>query len=211
MAAAAGGPGERSGAPGRVVAVDLGEVRVGVAVSDSERRLASPYEVLARSGDRTADRAAIGRIVEEVGARTLVVGVPLGLDGRRGRAAEAALEEIGRLREEIGDRLGVEVVGVDERLSTVEADRRRVEALRVRDDARRGGRGGRGGAPKGAGRGVASPGPGRRRRARAVVDDAAAAVFLQSFLDAGARGGRRAGPTAAGSGDAGGHGARARP
>lgn len=155
--------------PGRVVAVDLGSARVGIAVSDTGRRLASPREVLTRSGDAAADRAAIVRIVEEVGATTLVVGVPVGLDGRLGPAATAALAEAEELRTGLG-RLGVEVVTVDERLSTVEAHRHRVEALRARDQARRGGRGGRTGTPA-------------RGRRRPVVDDAAAAVFLQSWLD----------------------------
>lgn len=162
------------------MAVDLGGARLGIAVSDSDRRVASPYEVIRRSGDRDADRAAIGRVVEDVGASTLVVGLPLGLDGRRGKAAEAALEELGQLRDELAGRLGVEVVAVDERLSTAEAHRHRVDALRARDAARRGGRGGRGG---GTGRG-GSAGRGRRRP---VVDDMAAAVFLQSYLDASRR------------------------
>lgn len=152
-----------------MVAVDLGAARVGIAVSDRGRRLASPHEVLTRSGDEAADRAAIVRTVEELRATTLLVGVPVGLDGRLGPAATAALGEVEHLRVELG-RLGVEVVAVDERLSTVEAHRRRLEALRARDGARRGGRGGRAGGP-----------PGGRRRP--VVDDAAAAVFLQSWLD----------------------------
>lgn len=148
--------------------MDLGAVRIGIAVSDPGRRLASPYGVLRRTGDPAADRAAIGRVVEEVDGATVVVGVPLGLDGRVGVAAEAALAETDRLRAELGERLGVEVVAVDERLSTVEAERRRVDGLRARDAARRGGRGGRGTAPS---------------RRRPVVDDAAAAVFLQAYLD----------------------------
>jgi putative Holliday junction resolvase len=165
------------GAPGRVVAVDLGEVRVGVAVSDSARRVASPFEVLRRSGDVTADRAAIGRIVEELGATTLVVGVPVRLDGTRGQAADAALEELALLRDELGARLGIQVVGVDERLSTVEAQRRRVEVLRARDAVRRGGRGGRARPRRVAG----------RARGRPILDDLAAAVLLQAFLDASPR------------------------
>lgn len=160
---------------GRVVAVDLGEARLGIAVSDSGRRLASPHGVLRRSGDRSADRVALARLVEEVGATTLVVGLPLGLDGSTGPAARAALEEVAALAEDLGERLGVEVVAVDERLSTAEAHRRRVEVLQARDGARRGGRGGRAGA---GGAGGAT-----RRRERPVVDDAAAAVFLQGFLD----------------------------
>ncbi len=110
-------------------------------------------------------------LVEEVGATTVVVGLPVRLDGRVGTAAAAALAVVDRLRADLGARLGVEVVTADERLSTVEAHRRRVEQLRARDAARRGGRGGRAGTP------------GRSAGRRPVVDHVAAAVFLQSWLD----------------------------
>lgn len=157
-----------------MVALDLGAARIGVAVSDGGRRVASPYEVLARTGDGGRDLQAIVRLVEEVGATTVVVGLPVQLDGRLGTAATAALAVADQLRTELGERLGVEVVTADERLSTVEAHRRRVEQLRARDAARRGGRGGRAGS---AGT------PGRSSDRRSVVDHVAAAVFLQSWLD----------------------------
>lgn len=175
----AGRPG---GAPGRVLAVDLGAARIGVAVSDSGRRVATPYEVLVRSGDPVADRKMVADLVEELAVTTVVLGLPLGLDGRVGPGAASALEELAALRVELdgpGRGRGVEVVAVDERLSTVEAHRRRVEVLTARDSSRRGGRGGRSGPPRA---GVA------QRRKRPVVDDAAAAVFLQAWLDGQASG-----------------------
>ncbi|QGG95166.1 Holliday junction resolvase RuvX [Actinomarinicola tropica] len=103
--------------PRRAIGVDLGSVRIGVAVSAGT--LATPYEVVARSGDRRRDHAAIGRLVEEAGAEVVVVGLPLSLDGSVGPAARAALDEV----EELAATLDVPVETYDERLTTVTADR----------------------------------------------------------------------------------------
>jgi putative Holliday junction resolvase len=108
--------------PGRVVALDLGTVRIGVAYCDSGRTLASPWGTVARSGDAGRDRAALVAAIEEVGATTVVVGLPLSLSGRSGPAAQAALEEVAALRLVL-EPLGVTVETADERLTTVEAQR----------------------------------------------------------------------------------------
>ena len=105
---------------GRVVGVDLGSKRVGVAVSDAGGVLASPYEVLERTGDLARDRARLKSIVEEVEAVRVVVGLPLSMDGSVGRAATAALEEAEVLA---GVLAPVPVETFDERLTTVSADR----------------------------------------------------------------------------------------
>ena len=101
----------------RAVGIDLGEKRIGVAVSAGS--LATPYEVIERSGDRRHDRRAIAELVAEVAAEVVVVGLPLSLDGSSGPAARAALEEVDALR----DTLAVPVETYDERLTTVTADR----------------------------------------------------------------------------------------
>lgn len=106
--------------PGRVVGVDLGSKRVGVAVSDAGGRLASPYEVLSRSGDADGDRRRLKAIVEEVEATRVVVGLPLSMDGSVGPAASAALAEAAALEEVLAP---VPVETFDERLTTVCADR----------------------------------------------------------------------------------------
>lgn len=107
--------------PGRVLGVDLGEARVGVAVSDLGRRLAFPLAVLERVGGTDgSDWEALRAIVAEQGASTVVVGLPLSLDGSRGPAARRALDAIEALRRALP---GVEVVPFDERLSTVQAAR----------------------------------------------------------------------------------------
>lgn len=103
----------------RVVGVDLGSKRIGVAVSDATGTVASPYEVVTRSGDRGRDHAEIARIVAEVDAERVVVGLPLSMSGRPGPAARAALAEAG----ELGEAVGVPVETYDERLTTVSAHR----------------------------------------------------------------------------------------
>jgi putative Holliday junction resolvase len=106
--------------PGRAVGVDLGSKRVGVAVSDPDGILASPYEVLQRTGDLDRDRSRLKAIVDEVEAAVVVVGLPLSMDGSIGRAATAALDEAAVLTEVLAP---VPVETFDERLTTVSADR----------------------------------------------------------------------------------------
>lgn len=131
----------------RVVGLDLGSRRIGVAVSDPTGTLASPYEVVERS-PRSYDQ--IRRIVEEVEAERVVVGLPLSLSGKEGPAATAAKEEAAAL----ADVLDVPVETYDERLTTVSANRSMMD-LKMKADAR-----------------------------RRVVDKVAAAVMLQSWLEA---------------------------
>lgn len=162
--------------PGRALGLDLGERRVGVALSDSWRALASPYSVVERSGDRARDRARIAALVEETDATTVVIGLPIGLDGRVGAAARDAIAEA----EALALLLKIPVETSDERLTTVEVERRRNDAAAELDARRRGGRGARRRSSYGA----------SRARSRSVVDDAAAAVMLQAWLD-GRRGAQR--------------------
>jgi putative Holliday junction resolvase len=135
---------------GRVIGLDPGSKRVGVAVSDDDRRVATPIEVIARSGDLARDHRAIAALVEEWEATLVVVGLPLGMKGDVGIAARNVLAEVETLRAT----LPVPVETYDERLTTVTADRSLMEQG-MRADAR-----------------------------RRVVDKVAAAVLLQSWLDA---------------------------
>ncbi|HLM65355.1 MAG TPA: Holliday junction resolvase RuvX [Acidimicrobiales bacterium] len=134
----------------RAVGLDIGTRRIGVALSAGT--LATPYEVVTRSGDRVRDHRRLTDLAEEADAGIVVVGLPLSLDGSVGPAARLVLEEVDELR----PRLGLPVVTWDERLSTVEAERRlRSAGVKGRDRHR-------------------------------VVDQVAATVILQSWLDAGA-------------------------
>lgn len=99
--------------------VDLGSKRIGLAISDDGRVLASAYQVLQRGRSRVADHAELARTVAESGATLVVVGLPLSLSGRSGPAARAVEAEVAELRQV----LDVPVELCDERLTTVVASR----------------------------------------------------------------------------------------
>jgi putative Holliday junction resolvase len=103
----------------RAVGIDLGERRIGVAVSDPSGTIASPYEVVQRCGDPARDRRRLAAIARELEAERIVVGLPLSLDGSIGPAAEAALAEA----EALGAVTDIPVETYDERLTTVTAER----------------------------------------------------------------------------------------
>lgn len=105
----------------RVVAIDLGTRRIGVAVSGGGGSMAFPRPAIQRSGSRPADHRAVAALCEEVGADVVVVGLPLSLDGRAGPAARRAAEEADALAVMLAAR-GVEVETFDERFTTVTAD-----------------------------------------------------------------------------------------
>jgi putative Holliday junction resolvase len=117
----------------RVLALDLGSKRIGVAVSDPSETIASPDRVLERTGSRARDHKAIGELVAEWGAELLVVGLPLSLSGDDGPAARATREEVAELARD----LTVPVELHDERLTTVTASRTLQEAKMTADARRR--------------------------------------------------------------------------
>ena len=141
---------------GRRLGVDVGKVRVGVALSDPDGILASPLVTVPRDMGAAADSvpadiAELARLVREHEAVQVVVGLPVRLDGSEGTAAIDIRAYAERLARAVGH---VPVLFADERMSTVVASRRLAE------------------------RGV------RGKRQRAVVDQAAAVEILQSWLDA---------------------------
>lgn len=106
----------------RALGIDLGSKRIGVALSDSAGTVATPYEVVARSGDERRDHAKLVALAEEADAPTLVVGLPLSLDGSLGPAARAVRDEVARLAN-VAAAGGITVETFDERLTTVSAER----------------------------------------------------------------------------------------
>lgn len=107
----------------RILAVDLGERRIGLALSDPQGLLASSRRVyLRRNIDE--DLEYLRRLGEEEGIGEVVLGLPENMDGSLGEQAERALE-FKRLLEE---RLGLPVALLDERLTTAEAERVLLEA-----------------------------------------------------------------------------------
>ncbi|MGI9000210.1 MAG: Holliday junction resolvase RuvX [Pseudonocardia sp.] len=136
---------------GRRLGVDVGAVRVGVAVSDPEGVLATPLVTVARDVEGGTDLRAIAELVVEYEVVGIVVGLPRTLAGREGPAAAAARTFVDAL----GAVVDVPIELSDERLTTV------VATAQLRQ------------------RGV------RGRKRRAVVDQAAAVVILQGWLDGG--------------------------
>jgi putative Holliday junction resolvase len=137
--------------------VDVGTVRVGVAMSDPHGLLATPVATLARNPSTGTDLAVLAAMVEEHEVVEVVVGLPKTLRGTDGPAVVAARAYGDALAARIAP---VPVVYVDERLTTVSADRQLTEA------------------------GV------RGKSRRKVVDQLAAIRILQNRLDNLAGGGR---------------------
>lgn len=108
----------------RVLGIDLGSKRIGIAVSDRTGTIASPLTVLERSGSPTRDHQRIAALVAEEEAEAVVVGLPLNMNGSIGPAAKAAIAEA----EALATVVGVPVHTSDERRTTVTADRAMIEA-----------------------------------------------------------------------------------
>jgi putative holliday junction resolvase len=103
----------------KFLSLDVGNRRVGVAFGDSEVRLATPGDVLAR-GAFDDDARELAKWAREYGAAQLIVGLPRNMDGTRGAQAESVVA----YAERIGRALDLPVVFWDERLTTIEATRR---------------------------------------------------------------------------------------
>lgn len=113
-----GTPNRPSRGKSRVCALDLGEVRVGVAISDDLRSMAHPRGVLARR-PQTAFLNALGDLVKEENITHILVGLPLDMRGTEGEAAR----RVRHVAQAIADATGSDVELCDERLTTVEAAR----------------------------------------------------------------------------------------
>lgn len=103
----------------RVVSLDLGSKRIGVASSDLTRTLASPVTVVLRGRSHRDDHDAIAKIVDEYEPDAIVVGLPVGLDGKEGQAAALIRAEVA----ELALRFTVSIVLHDERFTTATAHR----------------------------------------------------------------------------------------
>src|SRR5579859_1155215 len=147
----------------RLMALDVGEVRIGIAISDFNRFLASPYTTVYVSRDETSTWAAISRLIDETEAAGLVIGLPVSLDGQIHAQGKRVLAFAERLKQHIT----IPVAFWDERLSTVEAQR----LLAERNQQEKG----RGGGQRRI--------HARRRQKGHEIDALAAAVILQEYLD----------------------------
>lgn len=131
----------------RILGLDLGRARIGVAVSDELGMLAHPVETVAARGDATR---RIAEIVQEKNAERVVIGLPRHMNGSVGVGAAEALAFAEKLRACVA----CEVVTWDERMTTMAANR----ALRESGQ--------------------------KTRNSRGVVDQVAAQMILQGYLDA---------------------------
>jgi putative Holliday junction resolvase len=105
-------------AGGRVLGLDLGDVRIGVAISDPDRRVAVPFGTV-QVGRPPGELRAIAELVGANDISLVVVGEPTSMDGTRGPRAHLAAQMAAAIRAAVD----VPVVLQDERLSTVEAER----------------------------------------------------------------------------------------
>jgi len=133
----------------RYLSLDVGDVRIGVAKSDLMGMVATPLEVIDRRKTKAVKR--IAELCREENTKSIVIGIPKSLDGTEKRQAEKVREFMEKLNKSIE---GLEFFEIDERLSTVSADRMLNETnLRGAKEKRK------------------------------VVDKVAAAIILQTFLD----------------------------
>jgi putative holliday junction resolvase len=132
----------------RVAAIDLGKTRVGIAVADELGMLAHPRPPLSGRHDKKL-MDALQAMVETEGITRFLVGYPLSMSGREGVAAKRAA----RFCQRLANATGVEIELIDERLTSLQAERLLADA----------------GAS--------------RAEIKARVDGEAAAIMLQQWLD----------------------------
>ena len=107
----------KSNTPGRIAGIDYGTVRIGVAITDAGRTLASPLEQYTRA-DATADQRYFRRLVQEEAISLFVVGLPIHLSGDESQKSHEARQ----FARWLGETTGIPVELFDERFSTAEAE-----------------------------------------------------------------------------------------
>lgn len=144
----------------RILGIDPGQRRIGLAIAEAGVGIASPLATLPRAGSIADDAAAITRICREQGVTELVVGLPIEAGGDEGPMAAAARA----WADQLASLTGLRVTMRDERLSSYAAEQRLGPMPR-----------GRSGGP---------PTRAQRNAYRAKVDREAASIILQDELDA---------------------------
>ena len=145
-----------------ILAVDYGRARIGLALADTETRMARPLSTIDRV-NRNEDMRRLRELAREHRVRQIVVGLPLRLDGARGEMAEEAERFAQRVRKQVG----VPVEMVDERLTSWEAERllEEVQGRFIHEKKLTSSK-----KPKGV-------------QAKISLDAVAAAVILKAYLD----------------------------
>jgi putative Holliday junction resolvase len=150
----------------RLLALDVGEARIGVAVSDASGFLASPYTTLQASRNEEQTWQTIQELIRETDAEGLVIGLPISLDGQ----IHAQGKKVQAFAQRLQPHISVPLIFWDERLSTVEAQR----LLSQRGELEGGKRQRRTGQRRSQS---------KRRQRGQQIDALAAAVFLQDYLN----------------------------
>ena len=101
----------------KIMGLDFGKARIGVALSDIMGFLASPYTTLSRTTE-TEDLEFLNKIIKEFKVETVVMGYPFEMSGNKGETCQLVEDFANKLK----DYCGVKIVFVDERLSSVEAE-----------------------------------------------------------------------------------------
>jgi putative Holliday junction resolvase len=145
----------------RILALDYGRARIGLAIADAETRMAQPLSTMDRI-NRNEDLRRLRELVREHGVKQIVVGLPLRLDGTRGEMAEEAERFAQRMRKQIG----VPVEMADERLTSWEAERllEEMQGRFIHNEKLTGSK------------------KSKKSRAKMTVDAVAAAVILTEYL-----------------------------
>lgn len=116
----------------RAMALDLGDRRVGIAMSDLMKMIANGYETYYRSGDESRDIEYIKRLVVDNNVDEVVIGLPINMDGTEGVRVEKSRE----FGQKLGKIIDAKIFFEDERLTTVSAERVLIEGD-VRRDKRK--------------------------------------------------------------------------
>ena len=117
----------------RVIGIDLGSKRIGIALSDTDLTVATPLDVVERSGNVEKDHITILKITDEWEVQKIIVGLPISLDGTLGPSAQSVMDEIKMLR-------GVTDIPIethDERFTTVTAEQILLQQNVKRDKKKR--------------------------------------------------------------------------
>ncbi len=117
----------------RVIGIDLGSKRIGIALSDSDLTVATPLDVIERSGNVENDHIAILKITDEWEVKRIIVGLPISLDGTLGASAQSVIDEISRL----GNLTDIPIETHDERFTTVTAEQILLQQNIKRDKKKR--------------------------------------------------------------------------
>ena len=117
----------------RVLGIDYGRRRVGLAISDEAQFLARPLDAYLRTHSRKKDLESLARLAQELEAGSIVIGLPLNMDGSKGEMALEVEEFVAQLQAIAN----IDVVVSDERLTSVEAERVLLEGDVKRKDRKR--------------------------------------------------------------------------